>query len=229
MNIRFIKNGNPITSENWESSWMPKKAEQWKDGRSSKELAKLCQRDSFKLLISKVLLECNIEEQDFDCEPESKSSLGAGFGRGGCRNHDLLMIGKNCVIGIEAKVSEPFDKKFYMVLSEQMKNHFDETKSTRAYKLKEHLTKGKNANDIGYQLFTATRGTINAAISTKRRKCIFLVLVFEGNVIKENNYNIKVKNNNIDFNNFRKATGTDKGPATYEGIECWIKKEIVRI
>ena len=56
-----------------------------------------------------MLRDCEIENQNFECYAEAPKGLGDGFGRGN-RHHDLLMTGKNCVIGIEAKVSESFDQ-----------------------------------------------------------------------------------------------------------------------
>ena len=108
MQVTFKNNkGEVINDSNWEASWKPKKETQWKDGRSSKEFAKFASKEYFFAeLISQVLTSCGITEQDFTCTPEYESSLGKGFGKGGCRNHDLLMEGdEDCIIGVEAKVS----------------------------------------------------------------------------------------------------------------------------
>ena len=51
---------------------------------------------------------------------------------GGQRNHDLLMVGtKNCIIGIEAKVSEKFDNPFSIELRKQAKKKEKETEQAK--------------------------------------------------------------------------------------------------
>lgn len=231
MKLTFIKDNAEITNDNWEKSWRPKKDNQWKDGRSSKELAKFASSESFPSLISQILKSCGIAEQNFECTPEAKSSLGKGFNRG-CRNHDLLMKGdNNCIIGIEAKVSESFDKAWKIILNEQQKKYNDDETKTRAYKLKKNLVKEENHNvdEIGYQLFTATRATINCAIEKGKSQCIVLVIVFEGEIDKGDQYEEKVVKNNKDFVEFCKAVGVQDGKINIDGIECWIKKVSVNL
>jgi DNA-directed RNA polymerase sigma subunit (sigma70/sigma32) len=181
-------------------------------------------------VISQVLTSCGITEQDFTCTPEYKSSLGKGFGRGGCRNHDLLMEGdEDCIIGVEAKVSESFDKDWINALNIQKKKTNEE--DTRAYRLRKRLVKfdSQEVDKIGYQLFTATRATINYAIEKKKNKCIVLVIVFEGEIDKGNKYEEKVAKNNKDFVEFCKAVGVQDGKIKIDGIECWIKKVTINI
>lgn len=130
MQITFKnKKGEVINDSNWEASWKPKEETQWKDGRSSKEFAKFASNECFfPKLISQVLTSCGIAEQNFECTPEAESSLGIGFRKGGCRNHDLLMEGdEDCIIGVEAKVSESFDNKDWInALNEQKKKNNEE-------------------------------------------------------------------------------------------------------
>lgn len=232
MQITFKnKKGEVINDSNWEASWKPQKKSQWKDGRSSKEFAKFASNECFfAKLISQVLTSCGITEQDFTCTPEYKSSLGKGFGTGGCRNHDLLMEGdEDCIIGVEAKVSESFDKDWIYALNEQKNNKTEE--NTRAYRLRKRLVKfdSEEVDKIGYQLFTATRATINYAIEKKKNKCIVLVIVFEGEIDKEKSYKENVEKNNKDFSEFCKAIGAQDGKTNIDGIECWIKKVTVNI
>lgn len=233
MQITFKnKKGEVINDSNWEASWKPKQETQWKDGRSSKEFAKFASSEYFSSLISQVLTSCGITEQDFTCTPEYKSSLGKGFGRGGCRNHDLLMEGdEDCIIGVEAKVSESFDEDMEKMLDKQKKNYNDNETKTRAYKLRRYLVKEDNqyVDKIGYQLFAATRATINYAIEKKKNKCIVLVIVFDGEIDKGNKYEEKVAKNNKDFVEFCKAVGVQDGKIKIDGIEYWIKKVSVNI
>lgn len=227
MEIIFRKNTRIINKSNWEIAWYPKSEKQWKDGRSSKEFAKYALSDSFVSLISQIIRECGIKEQILYAEPEAKSSLGKGFCSGGCRNHDLLMIGNDCVIGIEAKVDESFDKNWEDALASQKKKNRES--NTRAYKLRNYLATGKDVNDIGYQLFTAVRGTIYSAITNKKKKCIFLVIVFDGEIKPNEKFEDKVEKNRADFIKFCKATDANKGFINRDGIECWLKEVKVTI
>ena len=60
-------------------------------------------------------------------------------------------------------------------------------------------------------------------------KCIVLVIVFEGEIDKGNQYEEKVTKNNKDFVEFCKAVGVQDGKIKIDGIECWIKKVSVNI
>lgn len=229
MEIIFEKNNDKIVESNWEAMWQPKDKKQWKDGRSSKELAKFASSVSFQSLIYRVLCRCGIEEQNFLCEPEAKNSLGRGFNKG-CRNHDLLMVGdKDCVIGIEAKVDESFDDDWKEVLCKQKEKYNGDVTKTRAYKLRKYLADGEDVGDIGYQLFTATRGTISSALDKKKSKCVVLIIVFDGKIQPSPNHNDKVNKNNKDFQKFCKIVRADGKPLHLDGVECWIKKVTVTI
>lgn len=232
MKIIFKKEGKEIRIlEDWKELGHPKSEMQWKDGRSSKEMARFALSDKFKDVITDVLKRCNIEEQDFVCEPEATTSLGPGFNPG-CRNHDLLMIGKDCVIGIEAKVSESFDDEISKVLKEQ-ESKYSNIAQTRAYKLIQYfrINNSIDYNSIGYQLFTSTRGTIYAAKDSKH--CINLIIVFTGNIDTNNEKHFaeNCKKNDKDYKDFRALIGaTEQGSfLTKEGVSCWLKKIKVRI
>ena len=212
----------------------PMKDNQWKDGRSAKEMAKfaLCHTEKFLNLIKSVLSECEIDEQNFDCEPEAKAGLGKGMKRGGARNHDILMKGKNCVIGVEAKVSEPFDKKF----SAHDKNPKPvKENNTRAHALRNFFCNEEKIEkiNIGYQLFTATRATMNSAFQLGLHNAIQLIIVFTGDVEKEPNYYIKYEENEKDFKKSLEITKAEDGLIEREiegkSVKCWIKKVKVRI
>lgn len=215
----------------------PMRSNQWKDGRSAMLLAEyvLNQRNGqdFHDLIKSVLRDCGIESQNFECYAEAPKGLGDGFGRGN-RHHDLLMTGKNCVIGIEAKVSESFDQDSI----EKKLNEKEDTKRKRAEKLINFLVPeerrgNQNCLHLPYQLFTATRSTMSWAEKNNMTDSIFLVLVFTGDVLKERDYDDKCRKNDEAFNTFldcikeeneirgqinRKLK--DKGNT----INCWIKK-----
>lgn len=205
--LKIEKHDSTITDaeKGWKTIAGPKSASQWKPGYSAAEFAHfvLERKDEFCKLLKSILSLCGLSSnQDFAGEPEAISSLGKGFCRGECRNHDLLLIGNDCVIGIEAKVKESFDQPIGNVIKDQ-KVSGKRTKSeseTRGYKLFHYLT-GKDKlseddNKLMYQLFTATRGTIEAA---KKKQAIMLVI----QLIPEGHDNDPEFERNItDFKNF---------------------------
>lgn len=229
MNIRYEKEGMAIDSlEAWKKLGKTKKDDQWKEGRSARLMAELAieRKPEFAKRVSDLLAECGIAEQDFVCEPEAKTCLGEEMYPRGPRNHDLLMLGKDCVIGIEAKVSEPFGKE----IGKQQKSTKGNI-SKRAELLRKFLMPDKTQDEvsgIGYQLFTATRGTMCAALEHGVEKCIMLVITFKGNVEKEDDYDTLCAKNAEDFDDFLKATGADgNGRIAREignkAVSCWIK------
>lgn len=238
MKTEFIKNNKIKTFKDWEKYAAPKgEAKQWVKGRSAWCMAEFAinQNEKFNGVITEILKDCGIEIQDFNCEPEATAGLGKGMKTGGPRNHDLLMVGaKNCVIGVEAKVSETFDHNYIDVYKEQGDN-----KKTRAFALKEFLTPGKNVDKIGYQLFTATRGAMISAMKAGYRNAILLIIVFVGDITlnKGENpdmYEDIIKKNDEDFSKYLAAIeANDKGMIQRkidgEDIFCWVKKIKIRI
>lgn len=239
METKFEKNNEKIKSiKDWKCYASPKgKDKHWILGRSAYSMADFAinHNENFNKVITDILNECEIDIQDFICEPEAVAGLGKGMKRGGARNHDLLMRGtNNCVIGIEAKVSETFDANFGDVQKKQGNNN-----GTRASELKKFLTPNKDVDYIGYQLFTATRGTMISAMKAKRENAILLIIVFVGD-IKLNNgetqekYEDTIKKNDEDFEKFLCVTGADDNGKIQRKIEgktinCWIKKIKIRI
>ena len=155
MKIIIEKNETKITTiDEWFNLAPPMgRKKQWKMGRSAMEMARFALSDSFPLFISNVLHGLGLEESVFYCEPEVVTSFGNGFGKGGGRNHDFRMTGKETLICIEAKVSEPFDKQVKDVNNERLN------------KLKSFLYGDRNVNvdNLYYQLFTGTVGSIKEA------------------------------------------------------------------
>lgn len=244
MNIEIIKNDTKITSvEDWYKVAPPKKpAEQWKDGRSAKELARFVTGPSFGEFVKLLLKNMGIKEQDFVCEPEAEtrfeiqSSLEQiDLGVSGPRNHDLLMTGKTCVIGVEAKVSEKFGE--YTVKKEWEKACTPNKREKRISGLIQFLSDGvyqdyehtpDSIKELQYQLFTATVGTILEAKRKVIKEAIVLVMVFKGNVAKEDDYNTKCDNNDAAFNAFKNAFFVNN-PMAIQGVNCRIIKQEVWI
>lgn len=232
MEITFKKDGNLINSiKSWEDYGGPKYNKQWKEGHSAYKMAyyAIQYTNEFKRTIQSVLKSCGLQQQDFVCEPEATIGLGQGMKSGGPRVHDLLMIGEDCVIGIEAKVSEPFDRSISYINNEQKKK----SKETRAEALWNFLA-GKNTtideSPIGYQLFTATRGTMCSAIKAKKVNCIMLVLSFIAEVKEK-----KAKDKNEDdYKSFLCAINAGPNDMIIRTIEnteikSWLRMEHVNI
>lgn len=220
MKIDLYKGKEISSIEEWGNYARPKSDKHWKDGRSAKEMAKLALSEDFRNIISTILKELSIYETSYKCEPEAKTCFGKGFGKGGPRNHDLLMIGNESIIGIEAKVSESFDKKV------------SEKSTARVGALIKFLYGEDidiNKDKLFYQLLTASVGTIKEAINNGKKKAIVLFITFEGNVYKEKQYEKHIKRNTEAFCYFSESLRlNDSGklvsiPGCDHKIECWIK------
>ncbi len=224
--------------ETWHQVAPPKDPEkQWKNGRSAKELARFATNPFFFEFIKTVLKEAGVKDNKFVCEPEAETRFDKkdkDMGTGGPRNHDLLMIGSECVIGVEAKVSESFGETIEKEWANSKKG---ENKKKRILGLIEYISGKKYASidqlpeevlNLRYQLFTATVGTIMAAHENNKKKAIVLVLVFDQNVTKETSYEGNVANNNGDYYAFKEKFFPN-GVKTIQEIECHLIKKTVHI
>lgn len=240
MDIRIEKK----TIINDETDWLivaPPKGglEQWKDGRSAKEFARFVTKfhDSFSKII-KEIVENNLHytPESLTGEPEAKTDLPPTRSSGP-RNHDLLLFDDRIVIGIEAKVDEPFGDKTIL----QEKKDASKDKAARIEWLKETILpegseiEDDDVKDLRYQLFTATAGTLLAAYDQDKSYCIFLVLSFhqKGEKITQ-----KAKRNKESFDEFvkvvcskgqccQKFTVKRDGETEGKSITCWfIEKDI---
>lgn len=239
MEITIKKNVEINSVEQWFIVAPPKgKEKQWKNGRSAKELARFATDPSFKEFISSILKQEGLREQDFVCEPEAETELKSAIDMGisGPRNHDLLMIGsKDCVIGLEAKVSESFGNN--TIGEEWIKADTKNKKEKRIPGLVQFITNNTYTNFSGvpdrikslmYQLFTATVGTIIEAKKRGKKNALVLVLVFTGNVDKESGYNDKMKQNQSDFEAFVQEFFPN-GEAIIQNVRCRLRKVEVEI
>ena len=204
----------------------------WKPGRSAMEMARFALSNEFAKVISKVLKECGLKDCNFKCEPEKQTTFEKGMGTGGPRNHDLLMLGDDILIGIEAKVSESFDEK----IKDKRKNA-TENMHLRLNSCLDYLyeTRPQNAEDLYYQLFSSTVGSIIEAKRQKKNNVISLFVVFVGDVDKEDKYETNVNNNDIAFNEFCQTFGLGENGGKLPKIpgapdvNCWIKKIKINI
>lgn len=237
MKINISKTIKIEDLSDWFRAAPPKGEEkQWKDGRSAKEMARFATSKEFPCLIKNVLNECKLNDQDFECEPEALTTFPPEtMGTRGPRNHDLLMIGDDCVIGIEAKVSESFDeqidKKRYKA-GANMKKRLD-----GAIQYVYGNNSPKEVEDMHYQLFSATIGTVEEAKEHGKKNAITLVIVFKGDACEatDPNYGNNVKANNEAFEKFYDSVKKKEAPdgpikvASADDIKCWLKKVEVTV
>lgn len=209
MKITIRKNEEEINSlEKWYKYAGPKAKERhWQPGRSALEFARFALSDAFTKFTESLLSYYNISEDYFICEPEALTPFEKGMGSGGQRNHDLLMISKNTVVGIEAKVSESFDKRI------KAKRKFGgKNMNTRLNACLDFMHKQcpANAENLHYQLYSATIGTVIEAKKRGLSNAVVLFVVFIGDVAKERDYDKRIKNNNDAFIDFCKTFNLDE-------------------
>ncbi len=232
MKVKIQKTVDIKSVEDWFFAAPPKgKGNQWKDNFSAKELAKFATSSEFPKFLSDLLKQMGLKGTDVTCIPEYDTSLPCSTS--GPRNHDLLVIGKKLVIGIEAKVNEPY--------SETVKKEYDKgskDKKSRIDWMKHILFDDENINvdDIRYQLLTGTCGTLLEALRRNMTECMFLSLTFDVNGNGGN------KNNTQEFEKFCAAlqipvNGHKKfmvnDPKTHDQVEkainCHIVKRTIKV
>ena len=221
MKLEISKTNIITTVEQWKQFAPPKdKEKHWEDGRSAKSLAQFMTDKNQVKKLESILNELGYDTKGIiSCTPEANTAL-PGTGNG--RNHDLLMIGKDFVAGIEAKVSESFGKtisKELMGASENKQYRID-TLAKELFGCEINADSG----DLKYQLLTGAYGTLREAKNNKKSKALFLVIVFtDGITTKEAN---AVVANNKDFEDFCKYIGLSNNGGTISklNVALTIKK-----
>ena len=205
MKIEISKNNNIITTvEEWSQFALPKaKEKHWKDGRSAKSLAQFMTDKNQVKKLEDILVELKYNTNGvISCTPEANTVLPC---KGNGRNHDLLMIGEDFVVGIEAKVSESFGEEISTELieaSDNKKNRID-TLANELFGCK--INEVKDGLELRYQLLTGVYGTLREAKKNKKSKALFLVIVFTDGITREDEN--AVNRNNDDFKNFCQQIG----------------------
>ena len=224
MKIKISKNNNIITTvEEWYQFAPPKaKEKHWKDGRSAKSLALFMTDKNQVKKLEDILVELEYDTNGvISCTPEANTVLPC---KGNGRNHDLLMIGEDFVVGIEAKVSEPFGEEISTELieaSDNKKNRID-TLANKLFGCK--INEVKDGLELRYQLLTGVYGTLLEAENNKKSKALFLVIVFTDGLTSEDEN--AVNRNNDDFKNFCKCINLSEegGTICKSNVDLTIKK-----
>ena len=223
MKIKISKNNIITTVEEWYQFAPPKaKGKHWKDGRSAKSLAQFMTDKNQVKKLEDILVELKYDTNGvISCTPEANTVLPC---KGNGRNHDLLMIGEDFVVGIEAKVSEPFGEEISTELIEASDN-----KKNRIYTLANELfgckiNEVKDGLELRYQLLTGVYGTLREAKKNKKSKALFLVIVFTDGITREDEN--AVNRNNDDFKNFCQQIGlsAEGGTICKSNVDLTIKK-----
>ena len=224
MKIKISKNNNIITTvEEWYQFAPPKaKGKHWKDGRSAKSLAQFMTDKNQVKKLEDILVELEYDTNGvISCTPEANTVLPC---KGNGRNHDLLMIGEDFVVGIEAKVSESFGEEISTELieaSDNKKNRID-TLANKLFGCK--INEVKDGLELKYQLLTGVYGTLLEAENNKKSKALFLVVVFTDGLTSEDEN--AVNRNNDDFKNFCKCINLSEegGTICKSNVALTIKK-----
>lgn len=235
MNIKFQKTVQIKTIEDWYVYGHPKRDDQWANGRSAKLMAQYALSDKFKVDIENILGEFRFsKESELVCEPEYLTPLPPNEVRGD-RHHDLLIAGNDFIIGVEAKVLETFGGS----IGENLVDASPQ-KQDRIEKLLKII--GKNAIDdeskkIMYQLLTGLTGTMIEAANRKLHKCLFLIIVFTGDIVMQKGEENNAEKNDEAFKQFCdfvdfKSEGDKKyveSTIDYVNVRCYIKKIKVKV
>lgn len=202
--------GNSITNmEQWSTAV---RKSHWKEGRSAYSLADfILNRNgvaTLELRISSLLSQKVTFQQG---TPE----YGATFDRyGGPARHDIGIFGRtnsgrSLYVGVEAKVDEPFGSKTVCERYQEAVEYLNENpRSKAAARVKELLSRylgdtdepcESRFADVGYQLLTATAGTI----AQQKDVSVFYVSIFRTRDFDEEDG----KENQLDYENFINLVG----------------------
>lgn len=224
MKLEIYKTNIITNVKQWQQFAPPMgKEKHWKDGRSAKSLAQFMTDKHQIKKLDNILTELGYKTRGrILCTPEANTTL-PGTGNG--RNHDLLMIGKDFVVGIEAKVSESFGNSISKELIGASEN-----KQKRIDTLAKELFGceiNADSEDLKYQLLTGVMGTFFEAIKNSKPKALFLVIVFTDSITSKDAN--AVVSNNQDFEDFCKYIGLSKDGGTIKKLNVMLTIKKVEI
>ena len=182
-------------------------------------------------------------EEEYKCYPEKVTPFDYNeFGSGSGRHHDGLLVSKQHIVGIEAKVDEPFDepiqKKIYKAKYNKDQGENMKKRIVNSLKRIKPSFKEKDLDSVGhlmYQLISGSVGTIIEAQNNDIINAAFLIIEFESDDNKEKDFE-KITRNQEAYDAFLKFLNLsdkldeeryiqfDEG-----GGKLWIKKIKIRI
>jgi len=156
------------------------------------------------------ILATHSDTEDFLAEwaiPEYETMLDANRGKG--RNHNLIIYGsaagKKTLIGIEAKVDEPFKEIVEDYIAKKIAKDPNSNVPKRIAQLTHALFGNKDVSKLRYQLIHAVAETLIEAKERGAERAIFIVHEFVSARMKA----INALRNKADFVEFvEKLTGT---------------------
>lgn len=240
MNLEIKKNNIIKDLGTWLKYAEPEGGEsQWAEGRSAMEFARYMISSNNRLPkeLSSYLNSIGFKDENYICYPEEVTSFdNFDLGKGSGRHHDGLLVSENYLVGIEAKVSESFDNSILTKL-DKAKSKSDKGDNMRKRIINSLKILNSNFNDdtlesvktLMYQLISGSVGTIIE--SYKRNICnsAFLIIEFDGEVLKEKNYDEKVENNQKAYNEFLVFLNLTDKDNKNRYIEVEIKEEKIRM
>ena len=215
---------------------------QWKEGRSAMEFARYMTSSKEKMPdeIQHYLDGIGFKEE-YTCYPEEVTSFDKKYGTGSGRHHDGLLVSEQYLVGIEAKVSEAFDKPIKIKIKNALSNADEganmKTRIVESLKTIKPDFKEQDLDSVGhlmYQLVSGTVGTIIEAQNRNKTRAAFLIIEFAGDVYKEKDYGKNVNNNQKAYDAFLAFLGlsdkTDKERyIQLDNLKIWINKIKINI
>lgn len=222
---------------------------QWVKGRSAMEFARyMTQKEGVLPKEMADYLSCiGVDSKEFTCYPEYVTSYdGYNLGTGSGRHHDGLLVSKDCIVGIEAKVSESFDRSLGEKLASAKKNSDEGENMKRRIMGSLELITGKDYSDdelsvshLMYQLISATAGTAIEAEKNAVSKAVVMVVEFIGPGINkggsDKKYNTQIRENAKAYKEYLNFLGIDNLPdidtyiITPKGLKIWYKKLVINV
>jgi len=215
-----------------------KGAEHWKDGRSAKELAKYFTAEGgtrIPTAIKELLETYGVKDEQFICYPEHETKFDDFKGNG--RKHDLLMVHKDIIIGIEAKAGEELGRTIQNEIERannaaQLRSSGKTNLPDRIKGLAKSIFDDDNLlqiHNLRYQLLHATAGTLCEARERGVSRAVLLILNFKP-YVKTNVRKVYFKENEMAIENYIKMLDKlykAKQPykIAYPNKECYPSKK----
>jgi hypothetical protein len=190
----IIKNNTTIdTLEKWKSLAGPKRADQWKDGRSAKETA-LAWLEAGPDNLPQEIEDLLARHDDFgpvstwSAEPEAKLRFDSFAGEP--RNSDMVVTCTDAKgefsIAVESKADEAFGETIADTMAAALERKIENPRSNGIARVEQLVAallgprkqKEPALRDIRYQLLTACAGALKLAIDSKQDRVLVLVHEF---------------------------------------------------
>jgi hypothetical protein len=166
--------------EEWETLAAPASYKHWKPDRSAYELARAWLDGEGLAAVQRVLRNCVPALRPREIVAEAQTRFDAF---GGPRNHDLLIVGDDVIVAVEAKVDEAFDRTLakYRADAERRRAVGKGTNAPERLNglLAALVAPGRAAPEaLRFQLFSATGGALAEASNRAAGTAVVLIHEF---------------------------------------------------